>query len=170
MRQARLAGAVRCGLGSVILVRCPSCAQLEDRVVDSRLTEDGGAIRRRRECAACGWRFTTFERVEEVPLLVQKRSGEREPFDRSKVFRGVEAAAKARPVSAAQIEELAVAVEEAMREAGPVVGSERIGIAVLERLRDLDEVAYLRFASVYKEFSDLRDFQREVVLLSKPPR
>lgn len=135
--------------------------------MDSRVADDGSAIRRRRECLHCGYRFTTFERVEEAVLTVQKRSGQREPFDRVKVIRGVQAAAKARPVTEDQIVSLAASVEESMREVGPVVPSEKIGLAVLERLRDLDEVACLRFASVYKEFSDLHDFEREVVLLSK---
>ncbi len=154
-------------LGSVIGMRCPICTGPDDKVVDSRLAEDGIAIRRRRECLGCGYRFTTFERVEEAALTVQKRSGGRESFDRDKVVRGVQAATKSRPVGENEIERLAAQVEESMRELGPVVPSEKIGFAVLERLRALDEVAYLRFASVYKEFSDLADFEREVGLISK---
>jgi transcriptional repressor NrdR len=148
-------------------VRCPSCASLDDKVVDSRLAEDGATIRRRRECLACGRRVTTFERVEEVPLTVLKRSGGREPFDRAKVAAGIRAAAKNRPLSPAQIAEASTEIEEALRLEGAEVASSRIGVVVLERLRALDEVAYLRFASVYKDFDDPSDFGRELELLAK---
>jgi transcriptional repressor NrdR len=148
-------------------VRCPICSSFEDRVVDSRLADDGTAIRRRRECATCGRRFTTFERIEESALIVVKRSGDREPFDRTKVVAGVRAATKNRPVGEGAMEALAGEVEEAVRLEGPEVTSQRIGVAVLDRLRRLDEVAYLRFASVYKGFEDVGDFEREVGLLSK---
>ncbi len=143
------------------------CASLDDKVVDSRQADDGDAIRRRRECLACGRRFTTYERLEEAPLLVVKSSGEREPFERAKVVAGVRAAAKARPVSEEEMEELAAEVEEEMRLEGPEVTSERIGLAVLRRLAQLDQVAYVRFASVYKEFASPGDFEREVGLLRK---
>ena len=136
-------------------------------MVDSRLADDGTAIRRRRECATCGRRFTTFERIEEAPLMVVKRSGDREPFERSKVVDGVRAATKNRPVSGEAMDDLAGEVEEAMRLLGPEPTSQQIGVAVLDRLRRLDEVAYLRFASVYKGFEDVGDFEREVGLLSK---
>jgi transcriptional repressor NrdR len=136
-------------------------------VVDSRLADDGAAIRRRRECLACGRRFTTYERVEEVPLTVVKRSGYRAPFDRAKIVAGLRAATKNRPVSPEQMEALAVEVEESLKLEGPEVGSQQIGVAVLERLRALDEVAYVRFASVYKGFADVDDFAREVGLLTK---
>ena len=135
--------------------------------MDSRLGDDGTAIRRRRECTACGRRFTTFERIDEVALMVVKRSGDREPFDRSKVVAGVRAATKNRPVSTEAMETLASEVEEAVRLLGPEPTSQQIGVAVLDRLRRLDEVAYLRFASVYKGFEDVGDFEREVGLLSK---
>ncbi|HEY3701181.1 MAG TPA: transcriptional regulator NrdR [Acidimicrobiales bacterium] len=148
-------------------MRCPTCSSLEDRVVDSRLADDGTAIRRRRECATCGRRFTTFERIEEAPLMVVKRSGDREPFERSKVVAGVRAATKNRPVSVEAMDALAGEVEEAMRLLGPEPTSQQIGVAVLDRLRRLDEVAYLRFASVYKGFEDVGDFEREVDFLSK---
>jgi len=148
-------------------VRCPICAALDDKVVDSRLAEDGAAIRRRRECLSCGRRFTTFERLDDVPLQVVKRSGHREPWDRAKIVSGLLAAAKNRPLSEAQLEDLAGQVEEEARLAGPEVPSEQVGLAVLERLRALDEVAYLRFASVYKGFHDADDFAREVGLLTK---
>ena len=142
-------------------MRCPVCASLDDKVVDSRLAEEGAAIRRRRECLACGRRFTTYERVEDVPLLVVKRSGHREPWERSKVVAGLRAAAKNRPFADAQLDDVALQVEEEVRLAGPEVTSEQIGLAVLERLRALDEVAYLRFASVYKGFAEADDFARE---------
>ena len=153
--------------GSVPAVRCPACAHLDDKVVDSRQSDDGTSIRRRRECLACGRRFTTFERVEEVPLVVVKRSGDRVPFDRTKVVDGVASACKGRPVGAEAIAGLAAEVEEGLRLHGPEVTSEQIGLAVLEQLRDLDQVAYVRFASVYKGFDDPADFQREVRLLTK---
>lgn len=148
-------------------MRCPWCQSLDDRVVDSRLAEDGGAIRRRRECTACGGRFTTYERLEEAPLWVLKRGGQREPFDRAKVIAGVRSATKNRPVTEDQLDALAQGVEDALRGLGAEVSSQQVGVAVLERLRELDEVAYLRFASVYKGFEDVGDFQREVGLLTK---
>jgi transcriptional repressor NrdR len=131
------------------------------------LAEDGVAIRRRRECTACGGRFTTYERLEEAPLWVLKRSSQREPFDRAKVVAGMRAATKNRPVSEDALDALAQDVEDALRGAGAEVTSQQIGLAVLERLREVDEVAYLRFASVYKGFEDVGDFQREVGLLTK---
>jgi transcriptional repressor NrdR len=148
-------------------VRCPACGSFDDKVVDSRQSEDGTSIRRRRSCLECSRRFTTFERLEEVPLVVVKRSGDREPFDRAKVVAGLVSAAKARPVEADQLEELAVAVEESFRLEGTEVSTEDLGKAVLERLRDLDVVAAVRFASVYKEFEDLADFERELGELTR---
>ncbi len=145
-------------------MRCPACGNTEDKVVDSRTADDGDAIRRRRECLTCGRRFTTFERLEEAVLTVVKRSGEREPFDRPKVVAGIRAASKNRPVTEQQMEAVAVDVEEAMRLVGSDVSSEQVGLAVLDRLRILDDVAYVRFASVYKGFEDLGDFEREVAL------
>jgi transcriptional repressor NrdR len=148
-------------------VRCPQCTSMDDKVVDSRAAEEGTAIRRRRECLACGRRFTTYERLEEVPFVVVKRSGQREPFDRTKVVAGIVAAAKNRPVSAADAANLAADVEEELRLLGPEVTSQQVGLAVLDRLRSFDEVTYLRFASVYKGFSGALDFQREAGLLTK---
>lgn len=148
-------------------MRCPSCASVDDKVVDSRLAEDGAAIRRRRECLNCSRRFTTFERIEDIPLVVVKRSGHRAPFDRTKIVAGLRAATKNRPVSDDQLEALAAEVEESLRLEGPELTSQQIGLAVLERLRALDHVAYLRFASVYKGFEDAGDFEREVGLLTK---
>ncbi|MHB1583462.1 MAG: transcriptional regulator NrdR [Acidimicrobiales bacterium] len=148
-------------------MRCPWCAVDEDRVVDSRLADEGSAIRRRRECLSCGRRFTTFERVEEQPMWVVKRSGQREPFDRAKVVAGVRAASKNRPVTDDQLAEVAQQVEEALRVQTTEPTSQQVGLAVLERLKAVDDVAYLRFASVYKGFEDLGDFEREVGLLTK---
>jgi transcriptional repressor NrdR len=139
-------------------------------VVDSREVEQGEAIRRRRECVGCGRRYTTYERAVEAPLWVLKRSGQRVPFERRKVIAGVQAACKNRPVTEDQVEELAADVEEAMRELGPQVGSEQIGLAVLELLRGLDDVAAVRFASVYKGFEDVHDFARELGLQSSAPQ
>jgi transcriptional repressor NrdR len=151
-----------------MFVRCPGCAHLDDRVIDSRQADDGAAIRRRRECLACGRRFTTFERVEEAPLIVRKRSGSGQPFSRSKVVAGMRAAAKNRPIGDDQLETVAVEIEEQARLRGPEVTSAEVGRLVLERLRRLDDVAYLRFASVYKVFEEPGDFQRELGLLIKP--
>jgi transcriptional repressor NrdR len=151
---------------SVGTVRCPLCLTPDTRVVDSRTAEEGATIRRRRSCQACGHRFTTYERLEEVPLTVIKRSGRREPFDRAKIVVGVQLAAKGRPVSSEQIEALAADVEDAVRMEGAEVSSELIGARVLRGLRRLDEVAYLRFASVHKSFDDAEDFEREARLLA----
>jgi transcriptional repressor NrdR len=136
-------------------------------VVDSRLADEGVAIRRRRECLGCGRRFTTFERVEEQPLWVIKRSGLREPFDRSKLVAGVRAACKNRPVTDEMLQDLAQRVEESLRGVSTEPSSQQVGVAVLEQLKATDDVAYVRFASVYKGFEDLGDFQREVGLLTK---
>lgn len=154
-------------------MRCPYCEHLDDKVVDSRNADDGRAIRRRRECLGCGRRYTTFERQEETPLLISKRSGIDEPFDRQKVIDGVIAACKNRPVTLSAIEELAEDVEEAMRSLPKrPVPSDAVGREVLERLRELDDVAYLRFASVYKDFQELNDFERELgrLLKKSPPK
>ncbi|MGH7358515.1 MAG: transcriptional regulator NrdR [Candidatus Rokuibacteriota bacterium] len=151
-------------------MRCPYCRASADKVVDSRAADDGGAIRRRRECLACGRRYTTYERVEELGLVVRKRSGETEPFDRSKLAAGISAAVTGRPIDAAAVDALAAEIEEELRSDGPELESDRIGLSVLERLRVLDEVAYMRFASVYKDFEDARDFQREMRLLKKEPK
>ncbi len=154
------------------------CRADDTKVVDSRLAEDGGAVRRRRRCEACSYRFTTFERIDHVPLAVVKSDGIRQPFDRAKVIAGVEAATKGRPVEAAAVEALAEAVEAAARseasrseasrgEAAGAVTSSFVGRAVLDRLGALDEIAYLRFASVYKDFDAAADFHRELELLEK---
>lgn len=148
-------------------VRCPSCGHDDSRVLDSRAAEDGAAVRRRRQCLKCETRFTTYERIDELPVYVMKRSGDKELFDRTKIVAGLEAATKGRPVTPESLVALATEVEDAMRLTGGDVTSSQVGQAVLNRLRKLDEVAYLRFASVYKEFDDAADFKRELTLLDK---
>ena len=151
-------------------MRCPYCEAEEDKVVDSRLAEEGRAIRRRRECLSCGRRYTTFERAEDVSLIVRKRDGGEEPFDRMKIVEGIRRAAKNRPVGSERIEAMVNEIEEDLRAEGRrEIGYSDIGRRVLERLAAVDEVAYLRFASVYKSFQELNDFERELgVLLKKP--
>lgn len=149
------------------MVRCPWCSADDDRVVDSRQAEGGATVRRRRECLTCRRRFTTFERVEELPLWVVKRSGQREPFERRKLIAGLRSACKNRPVTEEQLEGLARRIEEDLREATDEPTTQQVGVAVLDRLKALDEVSYLRFASVYKGFEDVGDFEREVGLLTK---
>jgi transcriptional repressor NrdR len=148
-------------------VRCPYCQTAEDKVVDSRPAEDGAAIRRRRECLSCGRRFTTYERLEELPLMVVKRAGMKEPFERAKVEAGIEHAVTHRPVPDGAVSTIAAEIEDELRGEGAEVTSERVGLAVLDRLRVLDPVSYLRFASVYKGFEDVTDFEREVAVLQK---
>jgi len=144
-------------------VRCPSCRHADTRVVDSREVEDGAAIRRRRSCPSCSRRFTT---VEEAQLLVVKRSGVTEPFRRDKVEAGVRKACQGRPVHAAAIAGLAQHVEETLRAAGGgEVPSDEVGLAVLPPLQVLDAVAYLRYASVYRAFESVEDFEHEIALL-----
>jgi transcriptional repressor NrdR len=142
-------------------VRCPYCRGSDDKVVDSRLADDGGAVRRRRECLACGRRFTTLERALDVSLTVRKRSGSVEPFDHDKLAAGIARAASGR-LEAETVDTVALELADALRERGAEVTSEEVGVAVLERLRELDPIAYLRFSSVYKGFEDLADFEREV--------
>jgi transcriptional repressor NrdR len=141
-------------------MRCPFCRHPDSRVVDSRATDEGSAIRRRRECFECGRRFTT---LEEASLLVVKRNGTKEPFSRAKVITGVRRACKGRPVDDDQIATLAQQVEEAVRLQGSAeVTSNDVGLAILGPLRELDVVGYMRFASVYRGFSTIEDFEREV--------
>ncbi len=140
-------------------MRCPYCGHVEDKVVDSREAQDGLATRRRRECLACGRRFTTYERIEDVLPQVVKKDGRREPFDRAKIAEGVKRACQKRPVSAEQVDELVAGVERKVMESGErEVRSTSIGEAVMERLQRLDEVAYVRFASVYRAFRDVGEF------------
>ncbi len=144
-------------------MRCPWCAHAEDRVVDSREAQEGQVTRRRRECLGCGRRFTTYERVEDVLPQVVKKDGRREAFDRRKIVEGLQRACQKRPVSREQIDDLVSAVERRAQELGErEVRSEVIGEAVMERLRDLDPVAYVRFASVYRRFEDVDAFVKEL--------
>jgi transcriptional repressor NrdR len=144
-------------------VYCPFCRHSDSRVIDSRVTEDGTAIRRRRSCPECGRRFTT---QESVILMVAKRSGVTEPFTRDKIVRGVQRACQGRPVDEDQLAMLAQRVEETIRARGLAeVPSHEVGLAILGPLRDLDEVAYLRFASVYRGFESLDDFEKEITEL-----
>ena len=149
------------------MVRCPYCQADDDKVVDSRPADEGGSVRRRRECLACGRRYTTHERVVELPLMVVKRSGVKEPFERTKLAAGIERAVAGSAVAPAAVAALLTEIEEEARASGPEVTTERLGVAVLERLQVLDEVSYLRFASVYKGFETGADFEREVVELRK---
>jgi transcriptional repressor NrdR len=149
-------------------MRCPYCGHLEDRVVDSREAQDGQATRRRRECAGCARRFTTYERIEEVLPQVVKKDGRREPFDRAKIVEGVAIACQKRPVSVEQVQALVTAVERELQELGEKeIRTTVIGEAVMRRLRELDEVAYVRFASVYRAFRDVGEFMTELAGLAR---
>jgi transcriptional repressor NrdR len=148
-------------------MRCPWCGRDDDRVVDSREADGGGAIRRRRECRSCRRRYTTFERVEGLGLSVIKRDGFKEPYDREKVMAGIQKAITSRPVTPEQVAALAARVEERLRRKGPVLTTQEVGLEVLSQLAKLDQVAYMRFASVYKDFQEVGDFEREVGLLVK---
>ncbi len=144
-------------------MRCPRCSQEDTRVVDSRPAEEGRSVRRRRACTQCGGRFTTYERVDTTDLTVVKRDGRRERFDRDKIVRGVLTACEKRPVSASTVQDLVNDIEgELLAEAEHEVSSVDIGRKVMERLRELDEVAYVRFASVYRSFADVEAF-RDVI-------
>jgi transcriptional repressor NrdR len=147
------------------VVRCPWCGAPDTKVVDSRPAEEGVSIRRRRACQVCGRRFTTFERASGVGLRVIKRDGTKEPYEREKVMAGVDKAIVNRPVTVEQVAALARRVEDRLRRKGPEVTTQEVGLEVLGELRGLDEVAYLRFASVYKGFQELTDFEREVGLM-----
>jgi transcriptional repressor NrdR len=151
---------------------CPFCGHLEDKVVDTRASKDGAEIRRRRECEKCARRFTTYERVEDSLPQVVKRDGRREPFDRQKILRGLKHAFTKRPVPLETLEKLAEDVEREFTDAGDKeIESIAIGARLLPRLRQLDEVAYVRFASIYRAFRDVDEFMSELALLMKhrPP-
>jgi len=149
-------------------MRCPYCGHLEDRVVDSREAQEGQATRRRRECLGCARRFTTYERIEDVLPQVVKKDGRREAFAREKIVEGVATACQKRPVSAEQIEALVAGVERQVQEMGErEIRSAVVGEAVMQRLRKLDEVAYVRFASVYRAFRDVGEFMTELEGLAK---
>jgi len=146
-------------------MRCPWCDADDDRVIDSRAADGGGAIRRRRECRACTRRFTTYERIEEIGLAVVKRDGTKEPFERDKVEAGIRKALTGRPVTNLQIDQMVDRIELRLRRKGPDVTSRQVGAEVLAALQKADEVAYMRFASVYKGFQAIGDFEREMGML-----
>lgn len=148
-------------------MRCPWCDADEDRVVDSRPADSGATIRRRRECGACSRRYTTFERIEDVGLVVIKREGSKEPFDRAKLAGSIRKALADRPVTSTEVEIMVDRIQARLRRRGPEIASHLVGHEVLGALRRTDEVAYLRFASVYKEFEGVADFEREMVSLQK---
>jgi transcriptional repressor NrdR len=150
-------------------VHCPYCSGSATRVVDSRLTDPGDAVRRRRECDGCGERFTTYERVEPTPVTVRKRDGAREQFDRQKLLRGLVRAANKRPVSEAQLEELANAIATRVRRIGPEVDASLIGELSLRGLVELDPVTALLFASVYRNFRDLSELEAELQRIRSEP-
>ena len=144
-------------------MRCPSCGHLEDRVIDSRSTKEGRAIRRRRECIGCGHRYTTYEYVENASILVVKKDGKREPWSREKVVAGISRACEKRPISLSQIEAIVDRIEnEIQRQAPGELASKTVGELVMAELRELDEVAYVRFASVYRHFKDVNEFLHEI--------
>ncbi|MCC7073124.1 MAG: transcriptional repressor NrdR [Deltaproteobacteria bacterium] len=147
-------------------MKCPFCSSVDNGVVDSRETEDGHAIRRRRSCTACSRRFTTYERVEEQPLVVVKKDGSRAPFDRQKLLAGVRRACEKRPVPTARVQQLVADIERRAGELGErEIATRWIGEQVMAALRELDEVAYVRFASVYRSFRDVEEFARELEAL-----
>ena len=144
-------------------MRCPCCGYKEDKVVDSRATQEESAIRRRRECLKCGKRFTTYEYIEEVSLMVVKKDGQRQDFDRKKILAGIVKACEKRPISLEKMEEIVVQVERAVqKKSDREVSSPRIGELVMEKLKQLDDVAYVRFASVYRQFKDVGQFMLEL--------
>ncbi len=144
-------------------MRCPFCSFEDTKVIDSRLGKEGNNIRRRRECIECSRRFTTYERVEEALPLVVKKDGRREAFDRAKIIAGMQRACEKRPVSIETIEKMVDRLERTLQDAGEKeIESRRIGAAVMEALHDIDEVAYVRFASVYRQFKDINEFMDEL--------
>jgi transcriptional repressor NrdR len=152
-------------------VKCPFCANGENRVIDSRISKDGGAIRRRRECLACEKRFTTYEFVEEVLPVVAKKDGRREPFDRLKIIAGIKKACEKRPISMDAIEAMVENVEQACQQyQGKEIPSSMVGEEVMKELQRLDGVAYVRFASVYRQFRDVGEFMEELKDFMNVPR
>lgn len=149
-------------------MRCYYCGNLESKVVDSRSAEDGTAIRRRRECLKCGKRFTTYEKIESIPIVVIKRDKSRQQYDREKLQRGIMNACASRPVSVDTVDKILDDIEAALHNSlEREVSTKKIGEMVMERLHDVDEVSYVRFASVYKKFKDIDSFRKELEELSK---
>ncbi|MGH9761143.1 MAG: transcriptional regulator NrdR [Blastocatellia bacterium] len=152
-------------------MKCPFCAHLEDRVVDSRESREGDVIRRRRECLKCERRFTSYERIDEIPYMVVKKDGRREPFEREKVLQGIMKACERRPIPIVKIEALVNAVEKYVQESRERERStEKIGELIMRRLKELDKVAYVRFASVYLDFKDVSEFMSELKSLVRSGR
>lgn len=152
-------------------MKCPYCEYTESKVIDSRPTDEGEAIRRRRECLSCGKRFTTYEKVETIPLMVVKKDKSRQMFDREKILNGIMRACEKRPVSTAQMEHMVAEIENtAQNLLEREVTTEKLGEMVMEKLKDVDEVAYVRFASVYRQFTDVNTFVEEVNRLLRTPR
>lgn len=143
-------------------MKCPKCKVKTTRVLDSRETEEGKSVRRRRECTKCSYRFTTFERIEKNNLIVIKRNDAREPYFRDKVEKGIWRACEKRPVTQAQIDDIISVLEDKWRSMGREISSEVIGEGIMDELKKLDEVAYIRFASVYRQFKDIESFQKEL--------
>lgn len=144
-------------------MRCPFCSHIEDKVVDSREAKDGDAIRRRRECLQCGRRFTSYERIDEIPYMVVKKDGKREPFERTKILAGLMRACEKRPISMSQLESIVDDVEKLVQDsADRELATSEIGKMIMRRLKALDKVAYVRFASVYLEFEDVSEFMSEL--------
>ena len=152
-------------------MKCPFCDDVEDKVVDSRMAKEGEVIRRRRECLSCKRRYTTYERVEETMPVVVKKDGRREPFDRSKIVSGLKKACEKRPISMATIEAVSDRIEKRIQELGETeIDSPLIGEEVMKELSQLDQVAYVRFASVYREFKDIDQFMDEIKALAQQLR
>lgn len=143
-------------------MRCPFCATIEDKVVDTRPSDGDQVIRRRRECISCGRRFTTYERIDEILPLVVKKDGRREPFDRAKILSGLKKACSKRPVPVEVMESAADKIERSLEAGDKEIPSSKIGDAVMDALRDIDEVAYVRFASVYRSFRDVNELMSEL--------
>lgn len=151
-------------------MKCPYCTQIDNKVIDSRLSKDGRTIRRRRECLACSRRFTTYEKLEDVLPMVVKKDGRREPFNRAKIISGIASACQKRPISVTRIEEFVDAIELHFQELGKKeIDSSEVGEKVINKLKEWDEVAYVRFASVYRQFRDINEFMAELeeILKSK---
>lgn len=148
-------------------MKCPFCSSENTRVIDSRPADDNNSIRRRRMCDECGKRFTTYEKIEDMPLIVRKRSGRTELFDKAKILRGLAKACEKRPVTIDQLEEMVDNIEKQLKNNYTEVSTSEIGQTILEHLLKLDQVAYIRFASVYKDFSDIESFFKELETLKE---
>lgn len=152
-------------------MKCPYCRELDSKVIDSRMTKEGNAVRRRRECLACEHRFTTYERIEEIPLVLIKKDGRRETFDRAKILAGMQRACEKRNISINTLEEFVDELERELQEMGEKeIPASVVGERVMNKLHELDDVAYVRFASVYREFKDVNDFMLELKDLLDTPR